>query len=217
MFRTAKRPGLDLSRKEANASVRWSAVVAASFRSLTTGGRRHRISGLIASAMLLALSSASGAAQERASDPAMIKAQSIYKLTYFIHWPKSSFETPHSSFHICVASDDPTGTALRQVSGRNVAEHQVEIRALPRPDSMAGCHVVWLGNYSPDGTQKWISAAQDHPVLLVGEGEDLLRHGGMISIYSVNRGTHLVANFKEFQKSGLSMETPLMMLLEDVN
>ncbi len=130
---------------------------------------------------LLALSSAA-AAQPDGRTELQIKAAFLYKFGDFVQWPPAAFGRADAPFAIGVLGADELASALEQlVAGRTVQGRAVAVRRLKRGETLAGLHVLFIGQAESARLAEALSAAKGHSVLTVTESENALATGSMIN------------------------------------
>jgi hypothetical protein len=115
-----------------------------------------------------------------------IKAAFLYKFGGFVEWPPKAFAEPDAPFIIGVLGADILAGELEQlVSGRTVHDRRVAVRRLRRSDSLAGLHVLFVGQSEDARLPEILQAARGQAVLLVTESEGALAQGSMINFVTV--------------------------------
>lgn len=164
---------------------------------------RALIPPLLAAALfsvLLCLPSANAASKKEH----FVKVAFLYNFTKFLEWPQVS-----NSLRICVNGSADFMEAARAIEKRSTQSKQYNVIFKPRDYSV--CHIVYYeepGAFKPnmlvDVNGQKISA------LTVGNSEDFITQGGMISFVLVDNKIKLIVNLKEVQKAGLQMSSQLL-------
>ena len=128
-----------------------------------------RAVGLAVLLALTAMTPASGQGPIHAPEYA-VKAAYLYKFAPFVVWPPSAFSSPTSPFYVCVQGDDPFDGALDQaVNGQHLDGHPAMVRRLKSIDSMAGCHILFLGGSHQQSAADAMRNVKGEPVLTVSD------------------------------------------------
>ena len=94
---------------------------------------------------LLAMAGAHG--MLRAAEPLeyAVKAAYLSKFPFYVEWPASAFTGLNSPITLCVAGEDPFGSALDEaVTGQQVQGHAIVVRRLRSVTRESGCHIVYI-------------------------------------------------------------------------
>jgi YfiR/HmsC-like len=143
---------------------------------------------LIASLLLAAalMAPATSLAQAGRAAEAQVKAAFLYKFGGFIEWPPAAFAAPDSAFTIGVLGAEAVGAELdRAVAGRTVQGRQVAVRKLRRGDSLAGLHVLFVGQQEAARLGEILAGSERRAMLVVTESENALTQGSMINFVAV--------------------------------
>jgi hypothetical protein len=116
-----------------------------------------------------------------------IKAAFLYKFGDFVQWPPAAFTRPDASFTIGVMGAEDLAVALEQVVvDRRVQGRPVAVRRLRRGESLAGLHMLFVGQSETGRLSEVLAAARGHAVLTVTESEDAIASGSMINFVAVD-------------------------------
>jgi hypothetical protein len=110
-----------------------------------------------------------------------VKAAYIFNLLPFTTWPATAFPTPNAPFNLCVAAPNPFGDTLRQTfQNERVGSHPVAVLQVTSPVEVRDCHVLFVGS-NADATGVLEQAAQNAPVLTIGESSQFAQRAGLIT------------------------------------
>jgi hypothetical protein len=136
--------------------------------------------------VVAALLGAAGALAQGVASEAQVKAAFLYKFGGFIEWPASAFARPDSAFSIGVVGADGVASELeRVVAGRTIQGRSIAVHKLKRGDSLAGLHLLFVGQSEAGRLVELLGAAKGQPLLVVTETEDALTRGSMINFITV--------------------------------
>lgn len=97
-----------------------------------------------------------------------VKAAYLYKLGDYIEWPAAAFDTPTSAINLCVAGEDPFGSALEtNVAGQRIAGRPIAIQRLKVVDRNSGCRILYVGGTDQQHVAQALDAVRGSPVLTV--------------------------------------------------
>lgn len=134
--------------------------------------------------LVLALSAAAMLPARAAPVPPIelqVKAAYLYKFATYVEWPAEVFDRPASPFVIGVAGNDEVVALLeRQVAGRTVDGHPVEVRKVQAGAPLEGVHLLYA---TGDRTlvSDTLAQARGQAVLTVTDSDRAFAQGSMIN------------------------------------
>jgi hypothetical protein len=159
-------------------------------------------------ACLLALGVLAGrpvAAQS--ANPDALKAEVIYRLLMFVTWPADR-EGGGRPLQLCTLGEGRMDSALQSLAGRPIRHLSVEVRHQPRPDQLAGCHLLYL-----PATQPALRATlAELPVLVVSDVATMLDEGAMINLQIEDGRIVFDVDLDAARRAGLAVNTQLLRL-----
>ncbi len=141
---------------------------------------------------------------------AKVKAAYLFHLTKFVDWPS----LPSDALRICVLGNDPVGTLLLELSGREVKEHALKIDVNPHAD-LALCQVLFISR----SERKWgeiLSRVRGNSVLTVSDHDDFAQGGGVVGFYSEGGKIKLEINPAAARKADLKISAKLLEMARTV-
>jgi hypothetical protein len=140
----------------------------------------------LAAAALLVWAGAVLAQTDSRGAEAQIKAAFLFKFGGFVEWPPAAFARQDSPFVIGVAGAEAIAAELeRMVAGRTVQGRPVLVQRLRRGESLAGLHMLFVGQPEAARLADMLSPARDQPLLVVTDWEGALSRGGTINFVTV--------------------------------
>lgn len=144
-----------------------------------------------------------------------VKAAFLLNFTRFVEWPASAFSDSEAPIAICIIGEDPFGGDIDQiVAGEVVGTRKVEVHRIKTPPAPKSCQVIYVGKPDP-GAPATLSALGPG-VLVVGDGDALLREGGMIAFIIDNRRVRFNINQSAAEKAGLKLSARLLAVARSV-
>jgi hypothetical protein len=144
-----------------------------------------------------------------------VKAVFLLNFTKFIEWPAAAFELPDSPVTICILGEDPFGSMLNQVvEGEVVNGRKVTVQRIKRAPAQKSCQILFWSK-SEGGAAKALPGL-GLGVLTVGEGENFIREGGMISFIIDNRRVRFDVNQTVAEGAGLKLSSKLLSVARSV-
>ena len=116
-----------------------------------------------------------------------VKAAYLYKFGNYIEWPPASFDSSESPIRIGVAGASQLSEVLqRLVVGRTIGGRSMEVLDLRPGDSVAGLHILFIGDPSGDRLEEIFSEVSGRPILTVTDSERVFALGSMINFVVVD-------------------------------
>ncbi len=135
-----------------------------------------------------------------------VKATYLYNFVKYVEWPA---ETRTGPFTLCVAGRNPFGTVLDDTIRDEVVNGRfLTARVILEPE--AGCDVVFV----PSGAaaSAYLRAARGTPTLTVGETDDFLERGGIISFVTDGKNVRFAINTEAADDAQLQVSSRLRQL-----
>ena len=140
-----------------------------------------------------------------------IKAAFIYKFADYVDWPIAALREPNSVIVIGVMNADTVATELGQLSAAHpLGSHTVQIRRLNPGDSVAGIHILFLGQALGERLPQVLQACRAQPVLTVTESEGALALGSVINFVTVDEHIRFNISLDSAQRNGLKLSSRLL-------
>ena len=99
-----------------------------------------------------------------------VKAAVVHKISKFVTWPGSAFESGDSPIRFCVVGHDRMYDALLKLADRRIQGRTVDVRLIPTSADVADtCNVLYIGEDADIGALGFLTSLQDHHVLTFGE------------------------------------------------
>ena len=139
-----------------------------------------------------------------------IKAGYLYKLTPFVDWPATAFESAASPFRLCIAGEDPLGGAVDHAArGVRVGDHPVVVVRLPTLAKGAPCHLLFLAASRTQTAQQMLGLVAGQPVLTVAD-EGLDAPGAVVQFVTVDSRVRFEIRADAAQAAGLTVSSKLL-------
>jgi hypothetical protein len=144
-----------------------------------------------------------------------IEAVYLYNFAKFVRWP-GAISGP--SLDICVAGQKVyLDTLSRIVAGEHVNERSVSVRAIQRPEDVAGCNILFVGQSAKAHLDSLLTAAADKSVLTVSDIPGFLDRGGMIQFMLVDNRVRFSVDLRPSARHGITFSSELLKVAIAVN
>lgn len=142
-----------------------------------------------------------------------IKAALLYKFAKFITWPDSAFDGADEQLGICVIGENPFGSFLdiligRQVQGRNVVVKHFQNTA----DFGSDCHIAYIGAREKETLKKNLKSLQHQSILTVSDADKFAYFGGIIAMILKNKKIGFEINRGSARQAGIRISSQLLSL-----
>lgn len=116
-----------------------------------------------------------------------VKAAYLQKFASFVEWPEGTFMRADSPLVIGVIGADALADELeRSTTGQSVGNRAVSMRKLRRGDSLAGLHILFIGQMEKAALTEVLNASRSQPLLTVTESEEGHALGSMINFVVID-------------------------------
>jgi len=160
---------------------------------------------------LLCLGGLDASAQTSASREYQVKAVFLFNFAQFVEWPATAFASPSSPIVIGVLGDDPFGAYLDEtVRGEKVNNRPVEVQRYGRVEEVKTCHILFISRSEARHLEQILVSLKDRSLLVVGDGDDFARRGGMIRLATIQNKVRLIINVDAAQVANLTISSKLL-------
>ena len=155
---------------------------------------------------------------EQSSKEIQVKAVLLFRLTQFVQWPESRFETSESPIVIGILGKDPFGDSLRiAVRGETSQNRPITILPLDRTEQAKSCHLVFISQSEASRVREITTALAGNAVLTVSDMENFVRGGGgMVRFYTEQNKVNLRINNETARAAGLVLDSRLLRMADIV-
>jgi len=171
----------------------------------------RRVARAAAAALLLVLAQPAGSAVDTSLP--QVKAAFVFNFIKLVSWPDRRFEGDNAPVQVCVLRGDAMEPALRQsLGGKMAGERPVEVIAVGGDESLAPCHVLYLGSQASTRYPSLMARVAGKGVLLVDEGEQFTWPDGMIRLFLEQSRVRFELNLDALERAGLKVDPRLIRL-----
>ncbi|MCP5450994.1 MAG: YfiR family protein [Gammaproteobacteria bacterium] len=155
------------------------------------------------------LSSDTGASR---FDEYAVKAAYLYNFAKFVEWPPEVFPATDSPLVICVAGENPFGTALEALHDKVVEGRPVEVRHMPTATGLDRCNVVFIGQAEQGRFKSVLAELARLPILTVSDIGGFAQAGGMIALFESDQHIRFNINITVARQANLKLSSQLLKL-----
>ena len=167
---------------------------------------------LLALLTMFSMSSYAYASNEPSEE--QVKAAFIFNFAKFVEWPSHSFKA-ENNLNLCIAGQDKVELALKSLERKEVQGHVLKIVAVndePTQAKLKSCHILFIARSEKSRQPQWLNAVEQQPILTIADNLDLVKQGGMISLYLEAQRVQFVVNQSSTQNNGLKLSARMLQL-----
>jgi len=139
------------------------------------------------------------------------KAGFLLNFLKYVEWPSSTDSDTNAPLQICLIGENRFGKPLsalmksKTIDGRTVVLEHCEGDCAWRQ-----CRLLFVSGSESRKVEDVLAATKNLPVLTVGETEDFLERGGMISLVMRDKAVRLEINLAAAEGAGLKISSRLL-------
>lgn len=134
----------------------------------------------------------------------------VYLLNFakFIEWPQAKGR----DIYICYIAGERFSTYAERIEGAVLKERTVSVRAVMEGDDISQCHILYVGKKHVKD-EEWVrKKSRETGVVDIGDSEQYVESGGVISFVVVNNKLRFNINIIEADNRGVSLASDLVEL-----
>lgn len=176
------------------------------------GLRRRTFLGVILAFALSMLGTARILGQEAVSEE-QLKAAFLFNFVRYVEWPQNAFSSENSPIVIGVLSNEEFATRLAALLKEKKAHNRsFEVKKLSISSDGSGCHMIFVPLTESKRAGQVAENTKKQPVLLVGEHEEFLDSGGIITFVKDKGQLRFDINPKAAEDRNLVISSHLLRL-----
>lgn len=142
--------------------------------------------------LMLTLFFCPAARSQEAVSVDQLKMAFLFRFVQLVDWPTNAFSSDATPMTLGVLGNDKFATELASVLKEKKAHNRSFIvKKLAVPADATTCHLVFVSDGEARRASQVSEATKGKPILLVGDTEDFLKDGGMITIVQDERQKQL--------------------------
>jgi hypothetical protein len=163
-----------------------------------------------------------------------IKAAFLYNFIKFVDWPKEAMPDGNEPITIGIIGKDPFGNAFEPVKDKDVREKKVVVKRFKsiadlkklgesgkdelerQIEAVKKCHLLFVCSSEKEYLKDIVNAVKDRPVLTVGDTEEFLQSGGIISFVMEDQKVRFEVNLTAAEHAKLKIRSQLLRLAKRV-
>lgn len=163
-----------------------------------------------------------------------IKAAFLYNFIKFVDWPKEAMPDSNEPITIGIIGKDPFGNAFEPVKDKDVREKKVVVKRFKsiadlkklgesgkdelnrQIEAVKKCHLLFVCSSEKEYLKDIVNTVKDRPVLTVGDTEEFLQSGGIISFVMEDQKVRFEVNLVAAKCANLKIRSQLLRLAKRV-
>jgi hypothetical protein len=153
-------------------------------------------------------------------DPQAYEAKARFLATTpeSVEWPPSTFKTPAAPLQICVHGNLLFGTSLAELTrNATVNGHRVDVKWIRKEQDLPGCQLIFVSRSEARHYDKVLEAMKNSISLTVGEDQNFLEAGGMLSLQATHNGVVFDVNLDAVNEGHLKLSSQLLALARHIH
>jgi hypothetical protein len=141
------------------------------------------------------------------------RANFLLNFAFFMQWPQSAFDSASAPLRYCVLGNPELSSSLKQaVAGEQVAGRPLQFVNAPEQPPWRQCHVLYLDHRAAESMSRVLAEVEGAPVLTVGDTQELVHAGGMVSLVREDGRLHPMINHEAATRAGIQISSKLLRL-----
>ena len=164
--------------------------------------------------MIISFALAAGPCVAETPQEFKVKASYLLNLPMFADWPAST--SGYQSFRVCIIGDTPLHDVLETMKGRKIKNRPVAIVPIHEIAQSDGCQVLFIAVTERYRLQRLLPEAHRLGIMTISDIRDFTKHGGMVSLLSINNKITYDLNLVSARSAGISLSSQILKLANDV-
>lgn len=146
-----------------------------------------------------------------------IMAAFLFNFARYVEWPKNAFDRSNSPVEICILGADRFEKVVsRTVSGKQVGNRPVDVRAIAKLSNANGYHILFIGRDLDTAHSVAVEALRGRSVFSVSDREGFAAAGGIANFFRADSRIRFEINPGAAKTAGLKISSRLLRLAKVV-
>ena len=151
----------------------------------------------------------------RQTSAEQVKTAMLLRFLQYTRWPDGVFASEDETLNLCIYGRNHWDKYLLQLQSRFVGQHQINVIPDIRSETVDRCHSVVVAR-DDVGTVRLIESIASTPVLTVGNSDDFLRAGGMITFLQLENRVRFSVDLGRARAVGLKLAPDMLAYAHEV-
>jgi len=153
-----------------------------------------------------------------------VKIAFIYNFLKFVDWPGDSSPKKTNTANVCIIGDKGFSEYFKSFQSSHKQNLVLNIDDAAHGNTIASCHILYIGKDEEDNITTILASAKHHPVLSISEASGFADNDGIIEIVKVGKSVGLFSkdkinlriNLKTADADGLVIDARLLQIAAEV-
>jgi hypothetical protein len=158
-------------------------------------------------------------AEQPAASSSECEAKAVFLLNFlkYVEWPHTAESDTNAPLQICLVGEDRFGTSLSSlVKSKTIDGRTLTLKHCDAECTWRECRLLFVSGGENRMVEEIFAAVRGLPVLTVGETDDFLEKGGMISLVTRDKTVRLEINLVAAEAAGLKISSRLLAVADAV-
>jgi hypothetical protein len=146
-----------------------------------------------------------------AKDAASLRAAFIYNFTRYVTWPETAFDHESSPVRVCLLADAHfLEKAQETIVDRKANGRPVLIEPRTSPQSLDGCHVLYIDADHADQHASILSSSEGRSIFTLSDTAGFAEMGGVANFFPVGKKLRFEINLRAAEDANLKLSARLL-------
>lgn len=138
-----------------------------------------------------------------------VKAGYLYNFARFVEWPANG--TSDSAIAIGVLGSPRVADSLRiALKDQTLNDKPFVVRFVTNLEEIEKCHILYIAKGRHDHLSDALRKARENSILTVGDSDEFLNHGGMISFVTERNRIKFAVNLPALNEANLKVSSQML-------
>jgi hypothetical protein len=138
-----------------------------------------------------------------------IKAAFLYRLLYFIEWPKADDKSQF--INICILGKNPFKDIQGDLEKKSVNKKQLRLISIDNQTVLSSnCKILFISDSEKSDYKDVLNLIKSHPILSVSDMVKFSKNKGMIGLEKFNDSIKLEINLEELSEAKFKIDPNLL-------
>ena len=172
--------------------------------------RKMLLLGVLLFGILSALGPPGALRAEEIAQEYQLKAAFLVNFAKFITWPPQAFPPSQQEFVLCVAGDNPFGTALSTLESKTIGGRAIRVVQVDSLKKVPPCHLLFVSRSEEANLGQLASGPGRRAIVTVSDIAGFVKAGGHIEFVTKGSRLSFTINHSAMKEQGLQASASLL-------
>lgn len=142
----------------------------------------------------------------------VVKAAISLNLARFTEWPERVLGIESQTVTLCVMGSDSARQAFAQMEKKAIGKRAIHVIPIEKPVHVKPCHIIYFSEQDRSVLVKSLQIIAGQPKLTIGEQDDFLDLGGLVSLETLDGKINIKVNLDAVTQSGIKISSRVLAL-----